>query len=394
MTTMYTLARSLFVLGSLGLALGACSSHAGGDDQAGVEGPPGPEGPRGPQGPAGPQGPPGEVTVLDGGTIQGPPGPQGPAGPQGADGAQGPQGIPGTAGSIGPTGMTGPMGMTGSTGPAGPGGPQGVAGAMGPGGMVTGEAAAQFAGFTSTAITGDGGGREAMHARCAAAFAGAHLCHVSEYILANSATVPPAGGVWIDSSAGIEASASSSALINGTGHVRLGRYSGASQVNCAGWNAGAGTLGYILTIAGESQVQCSSSHTLACCTTPYAEGFRGFTTATVTGARPGGRAEMHQLCGAQFPGSHLCHFAEYQRATPTTTPPAAGVWIDSSAYLRTQGDAFPENNAATGEMGRYAGGSQLNCSAWTQSASLGYSLTGSGMAQGQCSVAHALACCE
>ncbi|MBA3452697.1 MAG: hypothetical protein H0T42_06380 [Deltaproteobacteria bacterium] len=378
------------------LVLVGCSNHAGGDDQGGLEGPPGPEGPQGPQGVPGPQGPPGEVTVLDGGTIQGPPGPQGPAGPAGAVGPPGPQGPPGAMGSAGAAGAAGAMGIAGAPGAAGaPGsmGPQGVAGAMGPGGMVTGEAASQFAGFTTTAISGVAGGREAMHARCAAAFTGAHLCHFSEYYLANSATIPPSDGAWIDSSGGIEASSSDASPIGGTGHIRLGRYTGASQINCGSWT-GSGTLGYILTISGQTQTQCSTTHTLACCTTPHTEGFRGFTTATVTGARPGGRAEMNQVCGAEFPGSHLCHKAEYERASPNVTPPAAGVWIESSAYLRTQGDSYPENNIATAEMGRYTGATQLNCSAWTQSTTLGYRLSVNGLSQGQCTASHALACCD
>lgn len=378
------------------VALGACSNSAGGDDQAGIEGPPGPEGPAGPQGLQGPQGPPGEVTVLDGGTLQGPPGPQGPVGPTGPQGPVGPAGPMGLAGAAGAAGVMGPIGPAGAIGPAGPAGPQGVAGAMGPGGMVTGELASQFAGFTTTAYDGGAGGREVMHARCAAAFPSAHLCHESEYIMANSATVIPPGGAWIDPSGGVEASSSGSFPVHGTGHPRLGLYGGPNNTNCAAWNATTGTLGYALTVAGSSQVQCTTSHVLACCTTPYAEGFRGFTGQAVTGARPGGRAEMNQLCGAQFSGSHLCHVAEYERAHATVPPPAAGVWIDSSAYLRTQGDSFPDNYAATAEMGRYAAANQLNCTAWTQAGigALGYSYSASGLAQGQCSVAHALACCD
>ena len=303
-------------------------------------------------------------------------------------------GMAGLAGAAGAMGPMGPMGPVGASGAPGMAGPQGVAGASGPGGMVTGELASQFAGFTATAYDGNAGGREVMHARCAAAFPAAHLCHESEYIMANSATAVPAGGAWIDPSGGIEASSSDAFPVHGTGHPRLGVYWGPNNTNCAAWNATTGTLGYALTISGTSQVQCTSSHVLACCTTPYAEGFRGFTTATVTGARPNGRAEMHQLCGAQFPGSHLCHMAEYERAHAAVTPPAAGVWIDSSAYLRTQGDSSPENYSTSAEMGRYAGASQLNCTAWTQSASLGYSYAATGLVQGQCTVPHALACCD
>jgi hypothetical protein len=302
----------------------------------------------------------------------------------------------GIAGAAGAAGAMGPMGPAGAMGPAGPqgsAGPQGVAGAMGPGGMVTGELASQFAGFTATSYTGTQAGRESMHAHCAAEFAGAHLCHFSEFYMANSSTVTPAAGAWIDSSAGIEASASNSSPILGTGHPRLGRYTGGNTLNCTSWNA-TGSSGYVMTISGWSQVQCTTTHSLACCTTPYAEGFRGFTTATVTGGLPGGRAEMNQVCGAQFAGSHMCHIAEYNRANSAVTPPAAGVWIDSSAYLRTQGDSFSENYAATAEMGRYTAPNTLNCVAWTQTNSSGYSYSANGLSQVQCTTSHALACCD
>ena len=72
-------------------------------------------------------------------------------------------------------------------------GPQGVAGSQGAGGMEYGEDAATFAGFTTATYSGAAGGREVMHARCAAAFAGSHLCHNSEYVMATPATIVPGG---------------------------------------------------------------------------------------------------------------------------------------------------------------------------------------------------------
>ncbi|MBL0220882.1 MAG: collagen-like protein [Myxococcales bacterium] len=392
----------------------ACSNHAAGDDPGG-EGPPGPEGPQGPagaQGPVGPQGPPGEVTVLDGGTIQGPPGPQGPTGPTGAagpqgpagaDGAQGPQGPQGPAGSMGPAGAAGAAGAMGMTGPAGPTGAQGVPGSQGPGGAVTGEAAAQFAGFTSTTYTGVAGGREVMHARCAAAFTGSHLCHVAEYQLANAATVPPASGAWIDMSGGVEGYNANVTVSNEVASTDLGRYAGQLYTgNCDNWttatSSGSTTFGETINPATPTAVVCTSSHALACCSTPYVEGFRGFTTASVTGVRPGGRAEMHQLCGAQFAGSHMCHVAEYQRATPTVSPPAAGAWLDMSGYLRSGSSV--SNEVASQHMGRYAG--QLytgNCDNWTAATSsgsttFGETITQAGPTASVCTSARPIACCE
>lgn len=395
---MYVLRLTLFAF-----ALAACSNHAGGDDQGGIEGPPGPagpEGPSGPPGPVGPVGPPGPVTVLDGGVVQGPAGPQGPqgqpgpAGPQGPAGLQGPMGLAGATGAAGAMGAMGPMGPAGSTGPAGPMGAQGVPGAMGPGGSITGEEASQFAGFTTATYDGNAGSREAMHARCAAAFTGAHLCHSSEYYLSRSATIPPAGGAWFDASGWIDTALANGTIIGGTGHVDLGRYVGASQSNCASWTASTSTFGYTLTVSGQSQVSCTGTHALACCSTPARERFRGFSTASVTGGRPGGRAEMNQVCGAQFAGSHLCHISEYARANPTATPPAGGAWMDSSVYLRQQGDSIAENNVATHQMGLAAYASQLNCSAWTQTSSFGYSYSAAGMSQGNCTASRPLACCE
>jgi hypothetical protein len=68
--------------------------------------------------------------------------------------------------------------------------------------------------------------------------------------------------------------------------------------------------------------------------------------------------------------------------------------MDSSAYLRTQGDSSNENNAATAEMGRYNSANTLNCVAWTQDNSSGYTYSAAGLSQLQCSTSHALACCD
>jgi hypothetical protein len=282
-------------------------------------------------------------------------------------------------------------------------GPQGVPGSQGPGGAVTGEAAAQFAGFTSTTYTGVAGGREAMHARCAAAFTGSHLCHVGEFYLANAATVPPASGAWLDMSGAVDGYNANSQVENGLASVSVGRYTAQNYTgNCNNWTAAMSgssiTFGEVITPASNTSVQCTTSHALACCSTPYVEGFRGFTAASVTGARPGGRAEMHQLCGAQFAGSHMCHVAEYQRATPTVTPPAGGAWLDMSAYMRTS--AQVDNSIAPSFMGRstsqnYTG----NCNNWTatmsgSSITFGETITDIGTTSTQCSSARPIACCE
>jgi len=284
-------------------------------------------------------------------------------------------------------------------------GPQGVPGAQGAGGGVTGEAAAQFAGFTQTTYTGVAGGREAMNARCDAAFADSHLCHASEYLLANAATVPPTNGAWIDASAGIEGFNANVTVSNSLGSVEMGRYTGFHELtNCANWTLGSyssgATVGITVTPAQMTSTQCTQSRALACCSTPTSAGFRGFTSATISGARPGGRAEMHQTCGAQFAGSHMCHAAEYYRAAPTITPPVAGAWIDASAYLRTSGGVDVTNNAAVETLGRYAGFHELtNCGGWTlasysSGAAYGLKVTSAGVASNVCTAALAVACCD
>lgn len=399
----------------IAIALVLVSVACGGDEgSVGAEGPPGPQGPQGetgPRGEQGPQGPPGQVTVLDGGVIQGPAGPAGPAGPTGATGPQGPMGMTGPMGPIGMTGAAGPMGAAGAigpagaTGPAGPTGAQGVPGSQGPGGGVYGEAASRFIGFSAASYTGVAGSRETMHARCAQEFAGSHLCHMAEYNLANSATVPPVNGAWIDPSGGIRNDAGLITLADGVASLELGRYFGSAYSwNCSNWtqsqtSSGTITYGETITRGGPYSQLCTTSLPLACCTTPYQETFRGFTTATVSGVRTGGRAEMHQLCGAQYPGSHMCHIAEYNRANPTSAPPAAGAWIDASGYLDS-------GNGLTTEVGpfmvgRYSGSAySWNCSHWTQAATpsgtitYGLTITPAGGITQLCTGVRSIACCQ
>jgi hypothetical protein len=306
---------------------------------------------------------------------------------------------------MGVAGAVGAAGAMGMQGPAGPAGAQGVPGVQGPGGSVSGEAAAVFAGFTANPVTGVAGGREVMNQRCAAAFTGAHLCHLAEYHLANSATIVPAGGAWIDASGGVEGYNANVTVTNDLGSTDLGRYSGPLYSgNCDNWTAstdgGTTTFGDMITTASYTNAVCTTTHVLACCSTPYVETFRGFTTATVTGARPGGRAEMHQLCGAQFAGSHLCHAAEYYRANPTTSTPAGGAWIDASGYSRTAGGANVANDVASVHMGRYGGPLYSgNCDNWTATTdggttTFGDTVTALAVTNAVCTSSHPLACCQ
>ncbi len=259
-----------------------------------------------------------------------------------------------------------------------------------------------FAGFTSATYNGLAGGREQMNALCGAAFSGAHLCHMGEYHLTTSATTVPAAGAWIDASGGIETSGA--AVINQIATPDIGRYTDQLPFdNCDNWTASTDgvntTSGALLTPAGESTATCTTTHPLACCSTPYKEVFRGFTPATTSGVA-GGRNVMHAMCGAAFPSSHMCHVAEYYRAEPTTPPPSGGAWLDYSGFPLNSAGAQVTSAIADVHSGRYAG--QLpfgNCDNWTAStdgvnATSGLVVTAAGGTTAECTSVHAVACCE
>jgi hypothetical protein len=309
---------------------------------------------------------------------------------------------------MGPMGVMGAMGVAGSTGPAGATGPaglqgpQGVAGSQGPGGGVFGEAAAVFAGFTTASSTGVlASGRAGMHALCAAQFTGSHLCHVAEYFRANSATPVPPAAAWIDASGSNNQNGGElSNIISGTD---FGRFVGqALSHNCDNWTSAMDgvntTEGDTITPAGQSFSTCTATHVLACCSTPFAETFKGYTTATTSGALATGRAGMHALCGAQFPGSHMCHVAEYFRANSATTPPAAGAWIDPSGIASDNGGQLT-NIIATNLAARFVGQAlSHNCDNWTATmdgvnTTEGDLIAPAGQSFAACTTTHSIACC-
>lgn len=312
----------------------------------------------------------------------------------------GPMGLPGTNGT---NGSNGAPGATGPAGPAGPTGPQGVAGQQGAGGMEYGEDAAQFAGFTTATYTGVAGGREVMNARCAAEFASSHLCHISEYNLATPATIVPSTGAWIDTSGDYDGLTGDPSSVSSLAGKNVTRYVGVSDYNCYNWTtsmSGTSTIfGLTVTRASASGIACTNQRPLACCSSPYKERFRGFTTATVTGARPGGRNEMHQMCGAQFPGSHLCFVSEYYRGTPKTAPPASGAWVDVNGYMRNSYDALTSSSFSGPTVPRYTGLSDYNCYGWSQTTSgttnlFGAAITSRGQDTKLCTSSLPAACCD
>ena len=293
-------------------------------------------------------------------------------------------------------GATGPIGPAGPSGATGPNGAQGAAGPRGPAGSLFGEDAVVFAGFTSTPINGAIGSREQMHARCDATFAGSHLCHVVEYQLATSATPVPAVGAWIDSSGTADGAFAGAEINDEVASPASGRYTGRHPyANCDSWTSITNSSGLGLEAGGAFLQGCAEQHVLACCSTPYRERFRGFTTATITG-NGGGRALMHARCGAEFPGAHLCHVAEYERAASTVSPPPAGAWIDASGFATPSGGEIETRVAAPG-LGRWTGRHPYdNCENWTSAAgaSAGFTVKPGLVTSNSCATVRPLACCE
>lgn len=355
--------------GVLTLSVGAACNESGssqpGSGPRGDKGEPGAAGPRGDKGDPGVQGPVGPAGAPG---IKGDKGDPGTAGPTGPTGAPGPAGSMGPAGATGLPGASGPAGPLGSKGDRGDKGDQGPQGPTGPAGSgAYGEETSSFAGFTTATTTGSiSNGRFAMHALCAAAIAGSHLCHNSEYAFTNSATTPPADGAWIDPSYSV-----------GTAGVRS--FSGTS---CDSWTQTAsGYYGLYVTATGAlSSTDCSKRKALACCNSPARTRLAGFTAAKTNG-NAAGRFKMHQMCVAEFPSSHLCHNIEYARAHSATIPPTGGAWID------------PSNGTAAGNARDLSG---TSCDSWTQTTSGYYGLyvtTNGDLSSTDCINTKSVACC-
>ncbi len=191
-----------------------------------------------------------------------------------------------------------------------------------------------------------------------------------------------------------------------------GRYIGyLDSGNCGNWtettynNVGStvNAFGETLTPSGTQVQQCGVARAIACCTSPYRERFRGFTTATTTGAASG-RALMTFLCASEVTGSHLCHLAEYARAASTVTPPASGAWVDYSGTTDQNGSSVVDTEQASSYMARYVGYLDSgNCGNWTETTynnvgstvnAFGETLTPTGTQVQQCGVARPAACCQ
>ena len=385
--------------------LAGCSNpgagEPGGAGPRGEQGEPGPQGPKGDPGAAGPRGeagPPGakgdtgepgakgDTGPQGAAGVAGPMGPMGamgPVGPAGPAGMQGVQGPPGVQGPAGAAGTPGAKGDAGAAGPKGDPGPQGPSGPPGSGAYV--EELGTFAGFTPSTYTGAiMGGRPGAHARCAAAFAGSHMCHAAEYIQSNSATTPPTEGAWLDpSTAGGNDTANSG--MPGSGRYLYGytcnAWSNNSTSYSGTWVSPTGTI--------TSSGYCDASRAIACCNTPAKTRFAGFTTMLLNG-NAGGRTKMHAICASAFPTSHMCHASEYIRASSATSVPTAGAWLDPSTASGND-----TGNSGVPGSGRYLYG--YTCNAWSN-ATTSYSgtwvsPTGTVTSSAYCDTSRAVACC-
>jgi hypothetical protein len=233
-----------------------------------------------------------------------------------------------------------------------------------------------------------------MHSICAAQYTGSHLCHIGEYGLANSATIVPAGGAWTDASGFTGASAAAVTTLIGT--TFTGRYTGSdSAYNCLSWTtASATTLGTAVYPGAPGSPYCNVARPLACCTTPYREKFMGL-AGSVQG-NLGSREAMHAVCAAQYAGSHMCHMAEYTRATSPVTLPAGGAWVDANGF---GGGSAAEVTLfiAPVNVGRYTGSdSAYNCLSWTSASAttLGSAVYSGTPGSPYCNIARPIACCS
>ena len=232
-----------------------------------------------------------------------------------------------------------------------------------------GEDAAEFAGFTTLTYTGAQGGRQNMNAFCAEEFGVAHLCHISEYYLSNSATPYPAGGAWLDASV---------AEVNGSGgyHQRQrqqplarSRWWLEQQLQLLRLDVhGCGQQrdhrrreqrGASVQRGAAARVLQQSLHRELC---------RLY--GVYDQRRDVRRPNAHFMCATEFPSSHLCHAGEYWRSHPDISPPPEGAWLDPSGAVTTQAGSHsdaPSSVLATPTAGRYGSpmASSWNCRAWT-----------------------------
>ncbi len=251
-----------------------------------------------------------------------------------------------------------------------------------------------------------------MHALCAQSFVGSHMCHAAEYALANVALDVPASGAWVDPSAAValsgntfvEMSSPFFTSVDSARAVAVSNPRAPADASCNQWQS-TNAAGAYLTNAGPAlATDCAAARVVACCSTRFRERLAGYTSATTTGAI-GGRSGANRRCQAEFPGSHICHSAEYARATPSSAPPAQGAWIDRSflAVPSIQTSPNPDILGTQTFSGHARAGRRMddptltpNCANWTSgsnSVDAAAVVQAGILSSSSCDALRSLACC-
>jgi hypothetical protein len=161
--------------------------------------------------------------------------------------------------------------------------------------------------------------------------------------------------------------------------------------SCNNWTSGGTTSGAFLEADGGVNTGfCTAVRPLACCDTVPRVQFVGFTSTNVTFSAAG-RTAMHQKCDAEFPGSYMCHSAEYLLAGSTEVPPANGAWLDPSSDT----DGGLQVGGASPAFGRYIG--STCCGDWTlATTTVGAMVQPDGgiSSNAPCNVLRRVACCQ
>ena len=186
-----------------------------------------------------------------------------------------------------------------------------------------------FVGYTPSTFAGNLGGRTGAHAKCDAAYPGAHFC--TSWEIDQSEPHGPTNQAWVDR--GDES--------QGTRMFRPVYYE-QDTYTCGGWTSASASqlfqgavgrasaitsLGEVIsTFVSNTDGGCQIARPLSCCMGGTGVRFRGY-TAPRTGDL-GGRTGANGTCRAAYAGSHFCTNWEMDQAAVTVAPPASGAWVD------------------------------------------------------------------
>ena len=123
--------------------------------------------------------------------------------------------------------------------------------------------------------------------------------------------------------------------------------------------------------------------------------WKGYTASTYTGGNTGGLKGMNNKCDTNYSGSHACTYDEIVRLG-TNYPWSSTAWAHDAFITVSNFNGF-SFYAKDGYFYTVPGGDNVNCVAWSQSASTArgfiYSTTG-GVSVTSCDLAYAIPCCK